>query len=303
MNTLWRASATIVALAVMVACNESQEEAVAEIVRDPTAVKREARLEKALASADSKAGDPDKPIARWVLPPSLREISGLALTSDGRLLVHGDEAAQVWEVDYRRGVLVKRFTLGASTVKGDFEGITIVDSVVWMMESDGKLYQFKEGEADAQVDYKTYDTGLKKDCEFEGLAYDPKIKSLLLACKNIEDKADQDAIIIYRWSLAGDSAAGPSRLMLPVASVRGENSWTSLQVSDITVDSATGNYVLLASKERAIVVITPEGQHVSTRVLPEAHEQPEGIAVVKNMVLVSDEAAKGPATITLYRWP
>jgi len=303
MNTLWRASAAIVALAVMVACNESQEEAVAEIVRDPTAVKREARIEKALAGGDSTAGDPDKPIARWVLPPSLREISGLAITSDGRLLVHGDEAAQVWEVDYRRGALIKRFTLGASPKKGDFEGITIVDNVVWMMESDGKLYQFKEGAADAQVDFKTYNTGLKKDCEFEGLAYDPKIKSLLLACKNIEDRADRDAIIIYRWSLAGDSTAGPSRLMLPVASVRQENPWTSLQVSDITVDPATGNYVLLASKERAIVVITPEGQHVSTRVLPEVHEQPEGIAIVKGMVLVSDEAVKDPAVITLYRWP
>ena len=194
MSIAWRASVAMVALAVTTACKESEADAVAALVRGKTAVAREARLEKALAGADSAASDPDTPLARWQLPTSLNEISGLAMTKDGRLLVHGDESAQVWEVDYRRGVLVKRFSLGPSAMKGDFEGITVVDDVVWMMEANGKLYQFKEGKDDSHVDFKKFDTGLKKDCEFEGLAYDPKIKSLLLACKNIKKRADRDKI-------------------------------------------------------------------------------------------------------------
>jgi uncharacterized protein YjiK len=62
--------------------------------------------------------------------------------------------------------------------------------------------------------------------------------------------------------------------------------------------------VLIASKEKALVVITPAGGAVSAGPLPGDHEQPEGVAVVDNrLLLISDEAAKGPAVITLYRWP
>src|SRR5205814_2130850 len=49
----------------------------------------EARLVDCLAA---------KPRTRWVLPPDLREISGLALTDDGRLLTHDDERARIVEL-------------------------------------------------------------------------------------------------------------------------------------------------------------------------------------------------------------
>ena len=285
------------------ACRSSPDDAVAAILGSSTAIARESRLKNALSTADS-APDPDTPLARWVLPRALREISGLALTRDGRLLVHGDENGQVWEVDYRRGVLLKRFSIGTEVVTADFEGITTAHDLIWLLASNGTLYEFREGANDARVEYRKHDTGLKKMCEFEGVAFDSTLNALLLACKNIHEKRDRNAIVIYRWSLKGDGADRLSRLMVPVINIRGENPWTSLQISDITVDPSTGNYVLLASKERALIAITPTGEAVFARALPEHHEQPEGIAVTKDHVLiVSDEAAKASAIVTLYRLP
>ena len=106
---------------------------------------RAARLEQALGRADSSLTDnaaavpqdssvdtgatrrtaasvtrdtaTDGAIARWLLPRELDEISGIALTSDGRLLAHGDERAQISEIDYRRGVIVKQFVVGRPTVR------------------------------------------------------------------------------------------------------------------------------------------------------------------------------------------
>ena len=285
------------------ACRSSPDNAVAAILGSSTAIAREARLKNALSNADS-AADRDTPLARWVLPKTLREISGLALTRDGRLLVHGDENGQVWEVDYRRGVLLKRFSIGTEVVTADFEGITTAHDMIWLLASNGTLYEFREGANDAHVDYRKHDTNLKKMCEFEGVAFDATLNALLLACKNIHEKQDRTAIVIYRWSLKDDSADRLSRLMVPVINIRGENPWTSLQISDITVDPSTGNYVLVASKERALLAITPTGEPVFARALPQHHEQPEGIAVTKDHVLiVSDEAAKASASITLYRLP
>ena len=60
--------------------------------------KREARLAALKARGDSGVADStikDGAIARWVLPQDLDEISGVALTPDGRLLAHGDERAQI----------------------------------------------------------------------------------------------------------------------------------------------------------------------------------------------------------------
>ena len=284
------------------ACPASQDD-LSAVIASPTAVARETRLEKALADHDASIGRA-APLAEWLLPHALQEISGLALTSDGRLLVHDDELGQVWEVDYRRGVLVKGFSLGKGAVKGDFEGITIANDVIFLLASNGKLYEFPEGANGAHVDYKVLDTGLQKECEFEGVAFDPTINSLLLACKHVSNEDVRDALVIYRWSLKSDSGARLSKLTVPLATVIGTNGWKTLHPSDISIDPLTGNYVLVASEEKALIAITPAGAVVFAHPLPALHHHPEGVAITKDGILiVSDETEQLPAMITLYKWP
>jgi uncharacterized protein YjiK len=272
------------------------------VKQSPTAVAREQRLEKALT--DHNAALARAPLARWILPAPLREISGLALTKDGRLLAHGDEIGEIWEIDYRRGILDKHFFLGDKAVKGDFEGITVANDAVFLLSSSGKIYQFHEGANEARVAYSMVETGLKSACEFEGIAFDPAINSLLLACKHVHDKSVHDAIVIYRWSLSGDSTARLSKLTVPLGEVSASNGWKALHPSDITIDPFNGNYVLISSLEKAMIEITPTGEIVFARPLPDGHPQAEGIAVTKDsLMIVSDESKQGPALITLYRWP
>jgi uncharacterized protein YjiK len=272
------------------------------VKRSPTATAREQRLEKALT--DHNAALAGAPLARWILPAPLREISGLALTKDGRLLAQGDEIGEIWEVDYRRGILDKHFFLGDKAIKGDFEGITVANDAVFLLSSGGKIYQFHEGANEAHVSYSMVETGLKSACEFEGIAFDPSINSLLLACKHVHDKSIHDAIVIYRWSLASDTTARLSKLTVPLAEVSASNGWKTLHPSDITIDPFTGNYLLISSLEKAMIEITPAGAIVSARPLPDGHPQAEGVAVTKDsLLIVSDEAKQGPAVITLYRWP
>ena len=269
-----------------------------------TIASRETRLAQALAHGDSGA-DREKPLARWLLAPELSEISGLALTADGRLLTHEDEDGTVWEIDYRRGVIVKRFRLGPKAVRGDFESIAVADGSVFLFTSKGHLYQFHEGAAGARVDFRLHKTGLGDECEFEGMAFDPAIASLMLACKIVRTRTLRDSLVIYRWSLQDGDDQRPSRLTVPLAKAIGANGWKTLHPSDITVDPASGNYVLIASREKALIEITPAGEVVFSRPLPGEHEQPEGIAITKDSILiVSDEqGGSKAAVITLYRWP
>jgi uncharacterized protein YjiK len=272
--------------------------------------RREARLERSLARRDSGATsdtDATKPVARWIMPVDLAELSGFALLPNGRLLAHGDEHAKIYEVDYRRGTVVKEFTLGKPAVKGDFEAIATVDDRLYLLDSNGTLYEFHEGKNGEHVEYSTHDTKLGKECEFEGLAYDPAITSLLLACKHVHEKRFKTDVLIYRWPVAKDEQGERkiAELAVPLSSIpkavlkKGE-----FHPSDIAIDPITGNYVILSSLERAIVSITPAGQVVSARALPGEHDQAEALAITKDSILIiGDEAARKPAVITLYRWP
>lgn len=245
----------------------------------------------------------DGALARWIMPKELDELSGIVLTSDGRLLAHGDERGQISEIDYRRGVILKQFVVGQPTIRGDFEGITIANDVIFLLASNGTLYEFREGNNGQRVNYIETDTHLGKECEFEGLAYDAKINSLLLACKNVEMKHYKHTMLIYRWSLhrGGERL---TKLEVPLAKILPQIGEKDLHPSEIAVDPTTGNYVIIASIENAIVEITPEGEVVFARKLIGQHDQPEALAITKDgLMIIGDEGGRRPAVLTLYRWP
>jgi uncharacterized protein YjiK len=266
-------------------------------------VDRATRLALRLADSSSGAGRAT-PIARWILPASLNEVSGLALTSDGRVLAHSDEYGRVSVLDARRGVLLKEFSIGA---KADFEGITVANGIIHMVDSNGQIYSFREGNPGQRVSYTLTDTRLGRECEFEGIAFDARRAALLLPCKNVEKKELRGNIIIYVWQLNPRATQRLSLITVALQSAIGNNAWNTLRPTDIAVDPRTGHYVLIAAQERALVELEPNGQVVSSMPLPggeEAHSQAEGVAITDDgMLLVSNEASGRPASITLYRWP
>ncbi len=263
---------------------------------------REKRLEKRLAQADAGSRHAEA-LAIWMMPAELREISGLALTSDGRLLTHDDEVARVYEIDPRRGVILKRFMLGDTPVRADFESIAVGAGSVYLLASDGVLYEFKEGADGAHVPYSVHDLKLGHECEFESMAYEADSASLLLPCKKAAKKSLHDQLVFYRWRLQGPDSARLSMFTIPLAQVVGSNGWKGFHASDMTIDPTTRNYVLISHLEMGLVVVTPAGQVVRSGPLPGQHHQPEGVAITRDGILiVSDEGSKNPAAITLYRW-
>ena len=257
---------------------------------------REARF-AGLSRSDS--GDPGKPLARWELPRGLREISGLALASDGRLFAHDDNVAVVYQIDYRRGSIVKAFQLGDHPVQGDFESITVAEDRFYLLTSDGVLYRFSEGADGARVAYQEVDTGLGKHCEFEAMVYDPGSQSLVFACKTVHQKSLEHSLVLYRWPLP--DGAGVERITVPMEQVEGDgHHQEDLHPTDLAIDPRSGHYVLL-TRENLLVELTPEGGLVGTRELPGHFHQPEGLALTRDgFVLIGDEAGARAASITAF---
>lgn len=265
---------------------------------------RAARLDSAMAHPDDLA--PEKPVALWKLPESLKELSGLALMRDGRLLTHGDEKGRVFEIDYRRGVITKQFTIGSPMVHGDFESITVVRDSILLLTSDGRIFRFRDGADKGTVPFTTTDTRLGARCEFEGMTFDSTANALVLACKTVHDQSLKGSLVLFVVPLGGDSTgavAAPTMVQLSLADIPEAAEWGGFHPSDITIDPLNGNYLLIAGIEQAMVEVTPKGELVFARALPKGHEQPEGVAITKDhLLIISDEAKKGPARITIYPW-
>lgn len=260
------------------------------------------RLATARSGRDSTAWD--RPVARWELPSMIAEISGLALTGDGRLLAHGDETGDLFQIDYRGGIVVKRFRLGPEPVREDFEALAVRDSVLMLVTSRGRIFEFPEGDNGEVVPYRTYDLRLDGECrEFEGAAWDARGTALVLACKT-PAKARNDFLLIYRVSLADSARGAFDRIEVPFDSIDARGGTKKFAGSDLAIRPDNGNYVLIAGPEKGYLEVTPAGAIVTARRLPPRHPQAEGIAVTRDgMLLIADEAVRGPAAITVYPAP
>jgi len=256
---------------------------------------REARTRR-LARTD---GIPvDQPIARWLLPPSMAEISGLALDSAGRLFGHDDDRGRVFEIDFRGGGVRREFRVAPVA---DFEGLTAVGDQFYMITSNGKVYSFREGDHNRVVETAVHDLQLGRECEFEGITWDARDSSLVLPCKNVGDARD-NRLVMYRWWPGRRGQASLSRTTTALAATMEEHEWREFEPTDITVDPVTGNFVLLAGRQQAIMEVSPSGDIVNVTALPGDFAQAEGIAITRDgLLIIASEGVNGPAVVAVFR--
>ena len=262
---------------------------------------RMALFRSRLTQADANPAKP-MPVAEWIMPASLREISGLTLTNRGTLLTHDDNVGRISEIDPKTGILLKTFSLSGNQ-KGDFEAITMAGQDIYLLESSGKIFKFQDAPDGRQVPFAVFNTKLGKECEFESLAYEANGSHLVMPCKRLLDKQEHKELRIYYVPLPLGDRSGITMMTIPMDEVVDGNKWKNFRPSDMAIDPITGNYVIIASRESGYIVLTPEGDVLRSQPLPGDHRQAEGVAITRDSLMaISDEANGGPPKLALYRW-
>lgn len=234
---------------------------------------------------------------QWRLPLELLEISGMAVSPDGRLFAHDDERAVIYEINAEDGAFVKRFALGAP-LPGDFEGLAIDnDGVFWMITSEGQVLRFAEGQDGRRVQYETLDTGLRRTCEIEGLAFLAAADSLIIACKQNHVRDMRDAIALYQWRPGGEATLWRTVALGDVQEIIGIDNF---RPSSIEFDRRSGRIILLSASDPALVEL--EGERVvAARQLGRVHTQAEGAAILPDgSLVISDEGSNTRALLSVY---
>ncbi|NJO92483.1 MAG: hypothetical protein HC831_28555 [Chloroflexia bacterium] len=146
---------------------------------------------------------PDKKIK---LPTDLQEISALSYYTDNQLVCIQDEKADVYVVNYKTDSVTQKVK---SDIYGDYEGVEYVEGNIWLIRNDGELTEIvNPGMQDESKTVFALNKISNKN-DVEGLGYDPKSNSLLLAFKAKahlkKDEKLENTRAIYRFDLKSKS--------------------------------------------------------------------------------------------------
>jgi uncharacterized protein YjiK len=236
------------------------------------------------------------------LPRPLEEISGLTTTAGGRVLAHDDERAVIYELDPATGRVAKAFSAGIGGIRGDFEGIAAVDDRLFLVTSAGELLETVEGDDGSAMAYRIHGTKLSRLCEFEGLAFDARTRSLLLPCKEPKTRELRGHIVVFAVGLDPVRAYPVPRVFIPLQGLTELDLKDSFHPAGIEVHPGTGRLILVSAQEETILELSPQGALRAGRKLHgKTHPQTEGITFMPDgSLLLADEGQGKRGRLTRY---
>lgn len=236
------------------------------------------------------------------LARSLEEISGLAMTPDGRLFAHNDERAVFYQLDPETGKVVKAFSAGPGGVAGDFEGVAIVGPRFFLMTSGGGILETEEGSPSSAMTYRLHDTGLGTQCELEGLAFNPETAAFLMPCKEPKNRDLRHYITVFSVPIQSMRPEPVPWAFIPLEDLEAFDVKPSFFPSGIEVHPETGNVLIISAREEAILELSPQGSLLDAQELRrKTHPQPEGITFLPDgSLLLADEGQGHRGRLTRY---
>ena len=245
--------------------------------------------------------DINNPSSKIELQKELDEISGLCTDFDDRVFAHNDEEGTLFELDINSGKIIKEFAL-KDKPKEDFEGIAFTGKNFFLVSSNGDLYKFNEEEEKEEVDFEIYKTKLKSKHDVEGLCFDPKTNSLLLACKEYADENMKDVKGIYSFSLENYELSNKPIFTIDKDLLANYSDEDKFMPSGIEYNHSTDTFFLIGGKGLLIIELNRSGKIIAKKKLAKGfHHQPEGITFLKNgTLLISDEKNGNDGRVTVY---
>jgi hypothetical protein len=252
-----------------------------------------------------------------VLPGILHEISGITEIDNSTIASIQDE----------NGVLVF-YDLSKSRIKnqyifhndGDYEGIARAVNTIFVLRSDGILYEIPDYRADEFAGNK-YKTEIPAK-DNEGLCYYKNKNMLLIGPKSDIEGKKKSKRAIYGFSLETKKLlekpvikfdleeikdyATKHKLNLPVTKKKNEKSEPKIELrtSDICIHPLTNKLFLISGVEQILFVFDLTGAlEYMEKLDPELFNQPEGITFLNNGdMLISNEGGTGNATLLRFNY-
>ena len=254
------------------------------------------------------------------LADELREISGLSVFNEHQLIAINDELGVVYFMNKTTGVIVHTQDIGP---KGDYESIEKVGDILYVLQNNGDILRYN---FTTQQQLDRIKTKLKSKNDIEGLTYDKVNNRLLLAAKGKpyikSNKRENSVKSIYAFDLNTETLGSEPVIEISdkeiedfavnqsnFESLSGFDQTTTIRrmqsfaPSAIAIHPSTGDYYILSSRGKMLMIFNPNTNQISDiKLLDEyLHTQPEGLCFESNGdMYISNEGKSGKAKIMSY---
>ena len=236
---------------------------------------------------------------RWNLPEELREVSAIAWAGKNRIACVQDNDGIIYFFDLGSGRISERLTFAG---KGDFEGLTIVGNMYYVLRSDGTLFEVEPGGDRPKV--RTYQGPFSNHNDCESLSYDAARNRLLIGVKE-NDLSDPERKGVYAFDLAGKQFSTQAAYYIGrkdgAAERKGKKKKAgSIRPSDLTL-APNGNGLYVLDGPRAELLLTDATGTVQRVVELDksVFPQPEGLCFSPSgeLYLSSEGGKKGKGVL------
>ena len=255
-----------------------------------------------------------------VLPDILREISGLTSIDSTSVACIQDDNGILFIYDIIKNKIKKQYTFSGD---GDYEGIARVHKTIYVLRSDGTLFEISEYESN-DFHLTTYATGIPSSNN-EGLCYDQNNNRLLIACKGKFAKGHtyKDKRAIYAFDLQSKTLskkpvfvfdlqeikefALENNIHLPTRTKKkGQITESSikLKISAICIHPLTKRLFLLSASDHLLCIFNMNSdlEHVE-QLNPALFNKAEGITFLENGdMLISNEGQSKKPTVLRFNY-
>lgn len=262
--------------------------------------------------------DLNDPIQQIILPKILNEISGLTDLGPTTIACVQDEQGIIFIYDFIQQKITKSIRFAED---GDYEGLTRVDHKMYVLRSDGALFEIQY-KNENEVDVQKIETGIAATNN-EALCHDEKNNRLLIGSKVKSGKgSNNNERHIHAYNLnSGEIEDEPAftlnkKEIIEFAAIHNislptkekKKSGTSsidlkLGVSGISIHPKTQDLYVLCAIDYLFLTYDSTGELKDVKLLDKnKHPQAEGITFYENGELfISNEGQDGQATLIRFK--
>ncbi len=258
--------------------------------------------------------DLSNPDRTFVLPGILYEISGITEIDSSTVACIQDENGVLFIYDLLKGMISKHYFFNND---GDYEGIARVGKTIFVLRSDGIIFEIPDYEA-GEFTRIAHRTGIPA-ADNEGLCHDNYNNRLLIAPKSNIIDAKKSKRAIYGFNLKKRKLlekpvikfdmsdirkfAIKNKIDLPMTGKKDKKEPViELRASAIGIHPLTKKLYLISGVEKLLFVFDMEGTiEYMEKLDSDLFRQPEGITFLGNGdMLISNEGRGDRATILRF---
>jgi uncharacterized protein YjiK len=244
------------------------------------------------------------------LPKKLKEISGIVFSNTDKLLAVQDEKGIIYEIDLDDTDQIRKYSFAENA---DYESITIANNDIYVLSSNAVLYKCSLETLALKEPATKIEMGLDAKYNTEGVCFDSRNQSLLIACK---ENISKSARLIFSYDLKSNSTNKNPYFSVHYSDVLnflkqnstsnpsfekyqtilcGLNAELIFAPSDIAIQKSSGDiYILSAKKHNFLMIYSPDLKIKNIIQLPDNIEQAEGLSFDKdeNLYISSEGVEK-----------